>query len=544
MAFEKKEEVIQYISSYAAAAGVKIDKLRKLLLPLYDEIESADFSYAKAVLDGYFPAIYEVPRRERTAVTKMSAVIYNTLNGRFPYEEKIAYGYAESFSPQVDRFFNHLKNTQNFLKIDPRQLCVLYVAFGILDDIKEKGRAAIYTAMDNRIYRYGTKDSVQDKKALSYTEYPGRYKVLDRYMEEYVREKENSEMTFSPESMFWVCAASAGMDPYSFLEDNPITKKDNEDALFAALSALIECKPDPMYKHLYEHISQKKREEYFESVIRNTEREQLDISKETDGLFLLSLIVKKLCSSFVAEINATILDDLQAERRTERKGNKPQAKTPPGKEKKPVQKKEKAPDPALREIEELRQAVQNLTADLKKTKGEKQSLQSMLTAEKGKNQQLRTKIRTLEKEDTEPKKVPENPCNSTKNTGTGGSVSGKSERKRTDICDCYIKAQTEQKKIIIVGGNQHLMQKLLLRYPGFVWLHNNRRANCDAAVQHADLVLFKTDSMSHTLFSKVKSICTSNSVPFGYIKNLASLDLLEKDIKKCLKEWEEDTKND
>lgn len=82
-------------------------------------------------------------------------------------------------------------------------------------------------------------------------------------------------------------------------------------------------------------------------------------------------------------------------------------------------------------------------------------------------------------------------------------------------------------KLIIAGGNENLINKLVSKYPSVRTINNKDIATCDAALINADAVLTKTDCLSHPFYNKVKDICKKQHVPFRHMCDVANLTRLE-----------------
>lgn len=85
----------------------------------------------------------------------------------------------------------------------------------------------------------------------------------------------------------------------------------------------------------------------------------------------------------------------------------------------------------------------------------------------------------------------------------------------------------EDKKVFIVGGNPNLINKFALKHPNVGLIDRNRLASCDLTIRNASAILFKTDSLSHTLYKKCKAIAISAGVPIFYIPETASVPKME-----------------
>lgn len=92
-------------------------------------------------------------------------------------------------------------------------------------------------------------------------------------------------------------------------------------------------------------------------------------------------------------------------------------------------------------------------------------------------------------------------------------------------------------KIVLAGGNANLINKFTSKHPDVCILDKNRIASCDLLVRNASAILFKTDSMSHTLYRKCKQIATSAGIPICYVPETASVPKMEHAIYDLLSDF-------
>lgn len=110
------------------------------------------------------------------------------------------------------------------------------------------------------------------------------------------------------------------------------------------------------------------------------------------------------------------------------------------------------------------------------------------------------------------------------------------ERNDSDAFDyrAFLSEIFSQKKIGIVGGNENLIKKFRQRNPDAIIVEKNKAGTCDQTIRGCDIVLFKSDSISHLLYNKCKSIAQKSGIPFGYIANVASPERMEKSVYEAL----------
>ena len=86
------------------------------------------------------------------------------------------------------------------------------------------------------------------------------------------------------------------------------------------------------------------------------------------------------------------------------------------------------------------------------------------------------------------------------------------------------------KKIVVVGGHVNWQNKMKTTYPDMIIL-DGHLANVDIAMfKDADLVLFNTANMSHTLYYKLIDAFRSNNVKYDYLGRITNSALLEQEI--------------
>lgn len=93
-------------------------------------------------------------------------------------------------------------------------------------------------------------------------------------------------------------------------------------------------------------------------------------------------------------------------------------------------------------------------------------------------------------------------------------------------------------KVICFGGNQNLVKKAQYRYPGLRFIEKTRSTDFYPAICKADLIVFKTDSMSHRVFDKAKMAATQSGVPFAYLETSTSFERLDKSLYEIIQNQE------
>ena len=110
------------------------------------------------------------------------------------------------------------------------------------------------------------------------------------------------------------------------------------------------------------------------------------------------------------------------------------------------------------------------------------------------------------------------------------------EKSREKNFQNELTAYERQYRIVIAGGNENLMKRFRTKHPNIVLLNNTRLGNCDAALRNADILFFKTDCISHSLYDKCKDIAHAKKIPCEYIPEITSIGAIEQTICKKIAE--------
>lgn len=95
----------------------------------------------------------------------------------------------------------------------------------------------------------------------------------------------------------------------------------------------------------------------------------------------------------------------------------------------------------------------------------------------------------------------------------------------------YLKDFSKDKSIVIIGGNYKLLLKIKNIYPNITCIEDHEKSRItDELIRNANLVLFKTDSMSHTLWDLALSRCQKCNIPYDYLKKVQNISVLEQNI--------------
>jgi len=90
------------------------------------------------------------------------------------------------------------------------------------------------------------------------------------------------------------------------------------------------------------------------------------------------------------------------------------------------------------------------------------------------------------------------------------------------------------KKIFIFGGHINWRNKMKAAYPTLNVLDGHQTSFDERMLLDADMVLFNTGNMSHTLYYKVMDVLRKNEIPFDYIGKYWNAELLEREMAEVL----------
>lgn len=142
-----------------------------------------------------------------------------------------------------------------------------------------------------------------------------------------------------------------------------------------------------------------------------------------------------------------------------------------------------------------------------------ESLRQQLADAESKNSDLKQQLSDL---------VPENPSDSSLDQNTESESEINYHALLQDIFHTY--------KVVFVGGNDNIMSKFARRNPEAIIIPHNRIATSDQQVENANVILMKTDSMSHKEYYKYKQIAIRKGIPFSYLDDRSNVELMEQDV--------------
>lgn len=170
---------------------------------------------------------------------------------------------------------------------------------------------------------------------------------------------------------------------------------------------------------------------------------------------------------------------------------------------------------AVRQAAEARNKWAGIQGKVEALQAENEDLRRQLAKEKSRANELERQIAELAADDTENEALEAEPVPETNY-----------QEKLTGIF--------EKHKVVFVGGNFNIMSKFGKRNPAAIIIPKNRIATADQQIVNADVILMKTDSMSHKEYYKFKQIAVRKGIPLGYIENRANVQLMEQDVYETL----------
>lgn len=335
------------------------------------------------------------------------------------------------------------------------------------------------------------------------TEIVGRYKMAGDYQSAWMghqeEEEKNRDFIFDPVNMARVCAARAGIDTFVGVGASAVITKTNSEIALASIFESLRLKPLkeedgsplPSFRH---------------AILRNQDRTEGFLNSYL-AMIVISKMSQQLSTDILQYLKAQMYGDAQAQRAMERE----------------LRKQSNAAD-LQAENERLRKRIDEL---------ENQRL-----AAKKREEALKEQIRKLQES---PNGMQEPEEDLAENAKEFPSWSAEEALSTEDgFQDIFETSDAEyhnlalqlcsDHKVIIVGGNENLIKRLRGIQPNINYLNEDRIGSCDMAVQNADLILFKVDSMPHTIYQKCKAIAKTCNVPFGYIPETTSVAGIEKVI--------------
>lgn len=81
-------------------------------------------------------------------------------------------------------------------------------------------------------------------------------------------------------------------------------------------------------------------------------------------------------------------------------------------------------------------------------------------------------------------------------------------------------------RVVVIGGHNNFHHQLLDQMPEWRCVQVNKNTDTETLVAHADLIVFMTNHMSHSMFEKNKQFCYNKGVPF--------VSLCSNNVSRCL----------
>lgn len=302
---------------------------------------------------------------------------------------------------------------------------------------------------------------------------------------------------------------SNGYSLNSIISDFVVTKQRLMDAANFAYEAL----------RIYNSVEDTLFSEVSECMEREEWNSEVDIKAQMvfDENVLLWLFCAALSTRFTAEVKRQISQELF---------QKVKSTTLPDSTASKMQGK----------IDELKKQVEKLEHD-------KNAIEATLFSARKRENALKSKLADAEnvlkqiraqKLDSDLKRESEAEAPDIGKSDDAASVDSKAETTvepvaEVDYC-AELDKMLEQYKVCIVGGNTNLVKKFRSKHSNGIYIGREKEGSCDQTIRGSDVVLFKFESCGHSLYDKCKSIAQRAGIPYGYIDDVASVNLLERDI--------------
>lgn len=122
-------------------------------------------------------------------------------------------------------------------------------------------------------------------------------------------------------------------------------------------------------------------------------------------------------------------------------------------------------------------------------------------------------------------------------TGCAEEAGAEAKREEKEEVDRYIRKCLRENKVIMFGGDQNLVNKLDALYPDMRFISADRITSFDTAVKNAGLVLFKHDSLRHTIYKNAKGSARNAGVAYDYLPPLNSPEKLGEGLYSLFKKY-------
>lgn len=531
LAKTEKKAFILYtlIANFAASKFIYNVPVSNSILAQYQELEYKVEQELEACLDEYIPATITLPEKGRVNSLKSTIVLRRILNETdIAYQKELIPLLVKNYPKYVTDIKVLCKKDEDDLSLsDCETDCDSYftdynlrdfaiLAFMTSDyfgekyqiDVKSLNSYIIKEIKNMTTDFMSTPNAMAVKETLS----PMKFSMDKKSMKDYAdswhyiyREHSydsSNKIYIDPFYAFDFVAMGSGIAPEDIIDTAAITRSDNLYTAYATLMSL---------RHRRDGIDTPLDSES----TSNARTEQL-----ITITFLFNLINKLVCDKYTAEVKTSIRKSLS---------KMPIDITPTRQLDDTVRYKklQKENDRLSSEVKSLRKQNQDTTNVLFSTKKREGVLREKVEALNAENIRLKDFVPVAECEEqaenklVEPKQI--DLC-----------VDG--EPMELDIASTLneLNAIFDNKKIVFVGGNEKLMKKIRAKYPKAIILEESRIASSDTVIKNADAVMFKTDSVSHSLYAKCKQLADNSRVPIAYINDVSSVELIEKQIKEKL----------
>lgn len=467
------------------------------------------------------PATVILPAAMRENSVVLTAAFYLMNRGKAKLEVKdkvfISKEISETFHHEVESMAVFLKENEfrtdvceTMFGIHPEIISVLFVVITseLGRDIPEESILKIwdgYRKFINPIQDTWEGDAVATIKKRD--NFVGSHKSFGGYINTWMENQSLSNprktLSTNPFTLFARAALSAGMDLSSFFPDEILVTKDETE--IAARCAVYSQNDEVGFD------SEKFKQEYVQMP---------DARADYNRAFLSAIMIRKIASFFSREILTNLKQQMFG-----------------------TEQQQRVFDRQLESLHEARELAKKLCE-------ENERLKAKATEEDGWKESFRKREYALKEQIASLSQRLDNANNRISELSTFAN----SSKQAVDLDAALQEAGFEdigsekrtyhdelvgyehKYRIVIAGGNENLMKKFRTIHPDIVIINDARIATCDAVIRNAEILFFKTDCISHSLYDKCKDVASACKVPYGYIPETTSIHLIEQIICKKIAE--------
>lgn len=465
--------------------------------------------------DTSLPATVALPSQARENSIVLTAAFYLLHKGQTKLKTKerivIAKEISETFHREVESMVLFLKEKdfqidvcETMFSLHPEIVAALFLVLtselseGTPDDpvfkIWEGYMRFISPMRDTREGEAVSSVKMRDHFVGSYKNFGG---YINTWMDTPSLSNPRKTLTTNPYILFSRAAMSAGMDFSSLIPDETlITKDESEIAARCAVYAQNEN---------VDFDTEEFRQEY---------TQMSDARADYNRAFLSAIMIRKAAAFYSREVIANLKQQMFG-----------------------TEQQQKAFDKQLRSLQETREFAEKLREENAQLTAKASEIDSWKESFRKREYALKEQVASLTKqlEDAQAQiselRIPMDTHKDVVSLDDALREAGFEDiGQEPKLYHDELTEYEQRYRIIIAGGNENLMKKFRTIHPDIVIINDARIANCEAVVRNADILLFKTDCISHSLYDKCKDIANTCKVPYGYIPETTSINLIEQII--------------